>query len=238
MVVSVVVNAPRLVQSKDALGRPAKGLESSGHPVIVDFLSPSLQHRVRRGVDAEVVVKVTGIKKSERSQTEMNLVCDFTAGLGVDAFLLAMAGFQVISFERDPVVYALLEDGLRRLKQTESELNLQFVHQDVALGDEASRVKLLMCLPRRPSVVYLDPMYENSATKSKSLPKKEMAALRQLMAPSTPTEVENLLATALWLATERVVVKRPVGAEPVDGPKRPSHRYQGKTACFDIYACR
>lgn len=234
---------PQVVDAFDEAGRPARGLESKGLPVVVDFLSAKLQHRVRSGVDSELVVKVFGVKKSERKDPAKNFICDFTAGLGVDSFLLANAGFEVISFERDPLVFALLEDGLKRFLQN-SECDsavgpaLRFRHQDVALANEGARNELLSTLPRRPFAVYLDPMYEETSLKSKSLPKKEMAILRQVLTPSSDEELENLLATALWLAEARVVVKRPMGSAPLEGPRQPAHRYEGKTACFDIYTCR
>lgn len=235
---------PQVVEAFDEAGRPAKGLESKGLPVVVDFLGAKLQHRVRSGVDSELVVKVFGVKKSERKDPEKNLICDFTAGLGVDSFLLANAGFKVIGFERDPLVFALLEDGLMRflgvpgLQNSSAGIDLQFRNQDVALADDEARTEFLSTLPHRPFAVYLDPMYEESSVKSKSLPKKEMAVLREVLKPSSDKELQNLLTTALWLAEARVVVKRPMGAPPLEGARQPAHRYEGKTACFDVYTCR
>lgn len=241
-------SVPEIVDAFDEAGRPAKGLKSQGHPVVVDFLSAKLQHRVRYGADSELVVKLVGVKKSDRKMKEKNLICDFTAGLGVDSFLLANAGFKVISFERDPIVYSLLEDGLKRFRDASAEksadgppaleIDLQFRHQDVALSDDIARTNLLDTIPRRPFAVYLDPMYEETSLKLKSLPKKEMAVLRQFLTPSSDRELENLLATALWLADSRVVVKRPMGAPPLEGDRQPAHRHEGKTACFDVYTCR
>lgn len=239
---------PQVVDAFDEAGRPAKGLESQGLPVVVDFLSAKLQHRVRSGVDSELVVKVFGVKKSDRKDPEKNLICDFTAGLGVDSFLLANAGFKVIGFERDPLVFALLEDGLQRFHAAQvdadsahesvNKIDLQFRQQDVALENDGARKELLATLPRRPFAVYLDPMYEESSVKSKSLPKKEMAVLRRVLKPSSDNELQNLLTTALWLAEARVVVKRPTGSPPLEGARQPAHRYEGKTACFDVYTCR
>ncbi len=236
---------PKIIDAFDEAGRPAKGLESKGLPVVVDFLSAKLQHRVRAGVDSEQVVKVFGVKKSERNAPDKNLICDFTAGLGVDSFLLANAGFKVISFERDALVFALLEDGLKRFRghseaagNSAAEIGLHFRHQDVALTNDGARNELLATLPQRPFAVYLDPMYEETSVKSKSLPKKEMAVLRQVLTPSSDKELENLLVTALWLAEARVVVKRPMGSPPLEGARQPAHRHEGKTACFDVYTCR
>ena len=38
------------------------------------------------------------------------LVVDATAGLGGDAFLLAVAGFEVLAIERNPEVFAALQE--------------------------------------------------------------------------------------------------------------------------------
>ncbi len=211
------------VDAFDEAGRPAKGLASSGLPVIVDFLSSKMQHRIRQGVDSEIVVKVMGVKKSERKDPAKKLICDFTAGLGVDSFLLANAGFQMISFERDLGIFRLLEDGIGRYKsatQEQDQVDLQFQHLDTGLLNELDRQRLLQSLPQRPYAVLLDPMYEETSTKTKSLPKKEMAVLRQILKPSTVAELSLLLETALYVADSRVVVKRPMGRLPwkaIDG---------------------
>ena len=61
----------------------------------------------------EMLVKACRIKKMEGVQT----VLDATAGLGEDSFLLAAAGFEVILYEKDPVIAALLADALQRAAQ-------------------------------------------------------------------------------------------------------------------------
>lgn len=74
-------------------------------PLVVDFLNPTLRHRIANGADSEMIVKAIGVKKSER---EGKTIFDFTAGLGVEAFLLATSGFDVVAIERDPLIYELL----------------------------------------------------------------------------------------------------------------------------------
>ncbi|MDP2105284.1 MAG: class I SAM-dependent methyltransferase, partial [Desulfobulbaceae bacterium] len=90
-----------------------------------------------------------------------------------------------------------------------------------------------MVVEQRPEVVYLDPMYPHR-TKS-ALVKKEMRILRLLVGddPDAP----KLLAAALACARERVVVKRPIKAEPITGPT-PSMAIIGKTGRFDVYLIR
>jgi len=247
-----------VVETEDEMGRPAKGLaravsnntsDDSVRPVLVDFLSGKMRHRLRPGADHEFLVKAIGLKKSDRVEASGRpvLVCDFTAGLGTDAFLLAQAGFQVVAFERDPLVYALLLDGLKRYRAHEPELGLkpiglEFRQADVALTDVAQRKALAERLEldfgRRPYAVVLDPMFEEGNTKTKSKPKKEMATFREMLHPSSESELRCLLETALQVGERRVLVKRPVGALPISGDIRPLNRREAKTAAYDVYACR
>ena len=246
-----------IVETEDEMGRAAKGLvgselaakTTSAHPVLVDFLSGKMRHRLRPGADHEFLIKALGVKKSDRVAADGRsvLVCDFTAGLGTDAFLMAQAGFQVVAFERDPLVFELLQDGLKRFQTFEAEkglspIALEFRHADVALADDRERSALAFSLEaefgRRPHAVVLDPMFEEGNTKSKSKPKKEMAIFREMLRPSSERELQWLLETALVVGQRRVLVKRPVGAEPIAGEIRPLNRREAKTAAYDIYACR
>jgi hypothetical protein len=61
------------------------------------------------GGRGEAVAKAVGIKGSYLPD-----VVDATAGLGRDAFVLASVGCRVRMLERNPVVAALLDDGLTR----------------------------------------------------------------------------------------------------------------------------
>ncbi len=82
-------------------------------------------------------------------------IYDLTAGLGADAFRLAEAGHQVIGYERDPAVYALLISGWMRDSASgrvkpEIADRLEFVHAESA--------EMLSRIERTESGVYLDPM--------------------------------------------------------------------------------
>jgi 16S rRNA (guanine1516-N2)-methyltransferase len=83
-------------------------------------------------------------------------VVDATAGLGRDAFVLASVGCRVRMLERNPVVAALLDDGLAR-GYADPEIGpwlqerLQLIH--------ASSLTALTDITPRPQVVYLDPMF-------------------------------------------------------------------------------
>jgi 16S rRNA (guanine1516-N2)-methyltransferase len=216
------------------------------HPVVVDFNSAKIQHRLRNNADGEAIVKAIGLKRSARSGV---LVYDFTAGLGTEAFLLACAGFSVVAFERDEKIFEILEDGLRRFRKRESEGNVIFPERlelEFRKGDAVQLVEqgLRDGSLRRAYAVTVDPMFEGESTEAKSLPKKEMALLRRMLPPSDDTALREMMAAAFSVSDGRVVVKRPNGSVDIAGfdslgrSLRPSHRLEGKTARFDIYSCR
>lgn len=154
-------------------------------------------------------------------------VIDATAGMGQDSFALAVFGHSVTAFERSDKIAALLIDALNRV-QVNEEFNallgdrLRVVHADAinALGD----------LQPGPEVVYLDPMYPPRRKKS-ALAKKEMQVLRALVGDDQ--DAARLFDVARRTASERVVVKRPVYAEPI--VTEPSMSYESKLVRFDVY---
>ena len=82
--------------------------------VSVDF--SKLIRRIGHGNPfGEMVVKAARIKGKENPSA-----IDATAGLGEDSFLLSAAGFTVTLCEYNPVICALLEDGIERAKSIPS----------------------------------------------------------------------------------------------------------------------
>ncbi|PSQ91502.1 MAG: hypothetical protein BRD57_04265 [Proteobacteria bacterium SW_6_67_9] len=146
------------------------------------------------------------------------------AGLGRDAFVLAARGCDVTLVERDPVVAALLDDGLARARADEATNAI--VARMTALEADATTV-----LGRESSdVVVIDPMHP--PRRKSAAVKKEMRVLRARV--GTDPDSAHLLAAARQAARERVVVKRPKGAEPLAG-LAPSGAVTGRTTRFDIY---
>ena len=99
-----------------------------------------------------MVARAVGIRGSVRPS-----VLDATAGLGRDAFVIAALGCEVTLLERQPVIAALLEDGLQRARAAGGEVaeiaeRMQLLHCDAiaAMGDWQ--------LPT-PQVIHLDPMF-------------------------------------------------------------------------------
>ena len=191
---------------------------SAPAPLRVDFTSGRAAWRRGQG---EMIVKAVNCKG--RSALH---VLDATAGLGRDAFALASHGFRVTLLERDPIVHALLEDGLARAREAEATSaitgRMTLFHAD-----------LLSWLPPeddRPQVVCLDPMFP--ARRKSAKVKKEMALLQGLL--PEPGDEAELLARALGLATVKVVVKRPRKAPPLAG-RKPAGQITGRSTRFDIY---
>ena len=189
------------------------------HPVCVDFAE---QWRTRhRG--KELLLKAIGGRR------EGLTVIDATAGLGRDSLLLASYGAQVVLCERQPVVAALLADGLRRGRLDADSAPLV---SRMSLA-EGSAVDYLNAAGEQPlaDVVYLDPMFPESGKSARV--KKEMQLFHQLVGPDADADV--LLAAALTAARHRVVVKRPPKAPVIDGPRAPQFSIKGKAVRFDVY---
>jgi 16S rRNA (guanine1516-N2)-methyltransferase len=200
-------------------------------PVRADFVHGAVAHRRRfGGGSGQMIARAVGIAPRVRPK-----VLDATAGLGRDAFVLAGLGCEVTLIERNPLVAALLEDGLRRALA------------DAAAAPAASRMKLLegdaAAMMRDwedwsgdvPQVVYLDPMFPPRGKNASALVKKELRLFRPLVGDDGDASL--LLTAALLLASHRVVVKRPRRAPPLGGTA-PAYALEGKSSRFDVYAKR
>ena len=104
--------AVSLEQTPNGLTLVGEGMELRG-----DF--SKMLKRVKPGkLQTELLIKAAKIKRSSEDAAGENvrlpLAIDATAGLGEDSFLLAAAGFDVVMFERDETIAALLADALTR----------------------------------------------------------------------------------------------------------------------------
>lgn len=166
-------------------------------------------------------------------------VLDATAGLGRDAFVLAQLGCPLRLVERQPLIAALLEDGLRRAAEN-AELAAIIARMPLIVGDAIALMRDWRhghsdnrsdsALSNIPQVIYLDPMFP--PRRKSALVKKEMRLLRPLAGDDD--DAPALLAAALDLASHRVVVKRPRQAPPLDG-QPPGYTLHGQSSRFDIY---
>ena len=191
--------------------------------IYVDFVSGAMAHRRRFGGGrGEAVAKAVGIKKDYLPD-----VVDATAGLGRDAFVLASLGCHVRMLERNPVVAALLDDGLRR-GYDDAEIG-PWLRERLTLIHASSHTALSDITPS-PDVVYLDPMFPHR--QKSALVKKEMRVFQSLV--GADDDADALLAPARALAKKRVVVKRPDYAPPLAGIAAQS-MLTTKSHRFDFY---
>lgn len=191
--------------------------------IFVDFVAGGMAHRRKFGGGrGEAVAKAVGIKGSYLPE-----VVDATAGLGRDAFVLASVGCRVRMLERNPVVAALLEDGLHR-GYLDAEIG-PWLRDRLQLIYASSLTGLAEITPR-PQVVYLDPMFPHK--QKSALVKKEMRIFQSLVGPDL--DADGLLEPARRLAIKRVVVKRPDYAPPLAGVATQS-AVVTKSHRFDIY---
>lgn len=194
-------------------------LSGGGRELRADFTR--LLPRIRPdNLNREFLVRAARLK----SAGDLPLAVDATAGLGEDAFLLAAAGFRVRLYEYDPVIAALLEDGLRRAAEV-PELQQIVARMELIAGDS---VAALYHLPERPDVVLLDPMFP--ARKKSALVKKKFQLLQKLELPCA--DEKELLEAAIAAGPKKIVIKRPLKG-PVLAGKTPSYSLRGKAIRYD-----
>ncbi|AUY36042.1 SAM-dependent methyltransferase [Pseudomonas soli] len=192
-------------------------------PVRVDFVEGQAAHRrLYGGGNGQMIAKAVGIAQGVRPR-----VLDATAGLGKDAFVLASLGCEMTLIERQPLIAALLEDGLARARG-DAEIGPIVARMQLLTGNAIERMRAWE--REAPQVIYLDPMFPHRD--KSALVKKEMRVFRPLVGDDL--DAPALLEAALALATHRVVVKRPRKAPIIEGGK-PSHSLEGKSSRYDIY---
>ena len=121
-------------------------------PVRVDFVEGQAAHRRQfGGGNGQMIAKAVGIAQGVRP-----LVLDATAGLGKDAFVLASLGCQMTLIERQPLIAALLEDGLARARMDE-EVGPIVGRMRLLTGNAIERMRSWE--GEAPQVIYLDPMF-------------------------------------------------------------------------------
>lgn len=156
-------------------------------------------------------------------------VLDATAGLGRDAFLMAAVGCVVFPLESDPIVCALLADGLRRAR-AEPRISVAAARiSEPLFGDAVSRMGSLV-EQLHVDAIYLDPMFAPDALNAKS--KKEMQILRRLI--MRLDDAEPLFLAAIATGVSRIVVKRGRQAPPIAGHE-PDRAYLGRSVRYDVY---
>ena len=200
--------------------------KSLGKNFKLDFASDKLIWRLKHsGRNSEAVCRAV------IGKLESPIVFDATAGLGRESIILASAGAFVYMFERNPIIWLLLNSAHQKASLNQDFLSLfaKGLPRINALGS-IREVYPNSTLPK-PDVIYYDPMFPQR-TKS-SLVKKDMRIFHELVGfDEDTTEYADYLCT---IAKHHVVVKRPANEDPLDLKARRSSFVDGKACRFDCY---
>ncbi|AHE67775.1 class I SAM-dependent methyltransferase [Legionella oakridgensis] len=203
---------PRLQVTAERLELLVEGFS----PLYADFSTANWQRRHAAG-------KHQGLVRACKPAKGMTIF-DVTAGWGRDAAILASFGACVVMIERNPVMAALLADGLKRLNaQSPRALCLSLLSMD------ARQYLQTLAIEAYPDVIYMDPMHPHR--QKSALVKKEMQTLQQMI--GADEDAVELLHLAKSCARQRVVVKWPQRIPPL---LTPAGSIEGKTVRFDIYS--
>jgi 16S rRNA (guanine1516-N2)-methyltransferase len=153
-------------------------------------------------------------------------VIDATAGLGRDSFLLASLGAQVTMIERSPKMYALLQDGLERAAIGGGEVTEIINRMTLLHGDAKDLLPTL-----DGEAILIDPMHP--PRNKSALVKRELRQVRDIV--GTDDDAADLVRTALDAAKQRVVLKWPAKADPINGVRACSHQILGKSTRYDVF---
>ena len=190
-------------------------------PLTVNYGSSSLRLRQKKiSTKGELLVRAVNEKPGAR-------VLDMTAGLGIDAFILASYGHEVTMLERSKTIYLLVADALKRAEQ------------DPQLKPVAARLAIHHWDSTRPflpakgfDAALVDPMFEEK--KKSALPPGNMQMLQAFLGRGA--ELHPFLAAAQALGIRRSIVKRPrLDRAPLDNARRPVYQLTGRSSRLDVF---
>ena len=188
----------------------------------IDFVTGAVGHRLRfgggRGQD---LAKAMGLRAGKTP-----MIVDATAGLGRDSFLLASLGAQVILIERSEKMQALLVEGMNRAENEGGEFREIIGRMSLMKGDAKDLIPELS-----GEAILIDPMHP--PRQKSALVKRELRQVREIV--GTDDDAADLVRIALAHAQNRVVLKWPAKADPIDGLKACTHQILGKTTRYDVF---
>lgn len=169
----------------------------------------------------EPLAKALGIKK-----TNSLTILDATLGTGKDAILLLSFGAKLICFERNPSVFCLCLDALRRareLAQKENLFQIFFDNLEIRMGELKDELQNIIQF----DAIYYDPMYPEK--RKSALARKEMQIFHEVV--GSDSDIENQIII-LMSAKKKLVLKRPLKSQVLF---KPSSSICGKTTRYDLY---
>jgi 16S rRNA (guanine1516-N2)-methyltransferase len=197
-------------------------LKQTSTELRVDFVKGPVAHRLRfgggRGQD---LPKAMGLRAGKTP-----MIVDATAGLGRDSFLLASLGAEVIMIERSEERHALLVDGMERAAQEGGQLRDIMERMTLMKGDAKDLIPELS-----GEAILIDPMHP--PRKNSALVRKDLRQVREIV--GTDEDAADLVNLALNHASNRVVLKWPAKADPIEGVKPCSHQIRGKSTRYDVF---
>ncbi len=192
-----------LPASESADGEPGLALQflqqPQWKPVRWSLTEPDWLRRLQRASrHQETLLKVAG-----KNLAQMRIV-DATGGRGYDALLLAKAGAKITVCERDPLIFALLQDAQQRAAH--HPLLAPYLHRMQWLCvDSVDYLQQLMANHEHPDMVYCDPMFP--ARSKSALNQKNLLALQQWLGHGVGDQLNRLLKQSLCSARQRVILK-------------------------------
>lgn len=218
-----------LIADGDNLGLAGAELGEKA-PLAIDFVGGKLGHRRQFGGGRnQDICRAVGLNRNADIS-----IGDATAGLGRDAFVMALQGATVSAHEKNPVLASMLSWSLAQARGVAGE------EKDQPLEEALNRLCFLEkdssseLLPQSFDVIYMDPMFPDRDKSAKV--KKEMQILHQLLSEDEGNE-ETLFDSCWSAASARLVVKRPIKA-PMFAQREPHHQIRGKTVRYDVYVKR
>ena len=185
----------------------------------INFLKGKLGWRLKR-VNHETKLK----KALGKAKVPLNIF-DATAGLLSDSMIFLSLGHNVVAVEQSKIIYLLLEDAIRRAKDSMPFLsNIKLIN-----GNSFDVIKQKNTLF---DVIYLDPMYPSLNKKNKKSGRLEN--IKKILEIENFTNCgENLVKDFFDLEYKKIILKRPLKY----GKNYSNINYQvlGKTTRFDIY---
>jgi 16S rRNA (guanine1516-N2)-methyltransferase len=195
--------------------QPTELKSDRGFHLKYDFDNNRIDYNRSQIGKKEPLARALGIEKGVKN------VLDLSMGLAVDSVFLSQLGFQVTSLERNGLLHFLALEG-QKISSRPVVRSIQFLHSEA--------LSYLQSHSLAPQIsIYFDPMFPEK--KKSALPRQEMQFFKKLV--GADEDAAEVLKLAIEKNVNRVVVKRPVKAEPLWG--KPSHQLKTKLVRYDVY---
>jgi 16S rRNA (guanine1516-N2)-methyltransferase len=193
-------------------------MHSDSGDFTLDWAKDFLAHKKKNySLKNEPLAKSLGVTNT---QVDHHIV-DCTLGTGKDAILLLSFGVHLLAFERNPHVFILALDALRRARK-DPEVGSHFGRLNVAYGQAIDAN-----FQSEYQIAYFDPMYPQK--KKKALPRKEMQVFKEIVGEDA--DISDVFES-LRSKFRRVVLKRPLKSDLLGAG---AVSFKGKTTRYDRY---